>query len=142
MKSTPWSVKSSSSPLLSEGGVKNIAIDSCLINVLSQAQKKRTVFEKRAQQRFIIGDEKGAHMSLGHQLVEITSGEIGHGVGFGVRPKGLDRVEFRGVWRQKTRAYRVAVTHDPSGHRFTDVGLESIPDQHHRHTQVTPELSQ
>lgn len=82
--------------------------------------------EKRAQQPFIIGDEQSAHMSLGKQLVQIVGGEIGHGVGLGMRPDRLNRVEFRGVRGQKICAHTVAVRHEPSDNQFPDVGFQSV----------------
>lgn len=117
-----------------------VATDTCIFNVLSEAQRKIAMFDEGAQQRLIVADCEGGKLGLVEQLVELAGCEIRQGIGLGVTPDQLHGIEFGGVRWQQVSAHAVAVAHQPSGDGFADMSAQSIPNQSDRYAQRTAQL--
>jgi hypothetical protein len=77
------------------------AIDGCISNVLSQAQKKRAVSKKRTEQRLVHLQGACMPMSRGGEVFNFEGGPIGQGIHFQITPSVFDGVKFGCVGRKK-----------------------------------------
>lgn len=75
------------------------AIDHCVSNVLSEAQRQASVSKEAAQQVLAaLSAARSAASAVGEEL-QIGDGIVGEGIGLEPSPQVLDRVELRSVRR-------------------------------------------
>src|SRR4030067_498393 len=80
------------------------ATDICISNVLSQAQRKPTMLDERAQQRLIAGDRTRCLFRAFEELGQLAGREGGQRVHLGVAPDQFHGIELGGVARPQVGA--------------------------------------
>src|SRR5271169_3600386 len=106
----------------------SVAIDSCINNVLFQAQKEWAVTEEGTEQRFVPLYSAGRSTGHGGQLLGFEGGPIGQGVHLQIAPGVLHRIEFGSVGGQE-ESVQVMKAGNELRCTFSAVGIETVPNQ-------------
>ena len=106
------------------------AIDSCITNVLSEAQRKVRMTQEGAQQIGLVLHGAGGTACPMSETRQVERRGIGELVGLQVGPEIFDWVELRGIGRQvgEIRGVGRSAFLD----ELAEMSLEAVPDQHDR----------
>ena len=92
-----------------------------------------------SQQNLVALKRPGMPAGRERELIEIEESRVGHRIHLEITPERFDRVQLRGIRREKGRAhFGMAVEESASGP--CAVRLETIPDQPDRLAQLVRQL--
>ena len=103
-------------------------IDSCISNVLCEAQNKWAVPEEGTKPRLVSLQRPGVAAGQGSQFRSCECRSVREGVHFQIAPGVLDGIEFRGVGRQEESMQMMKAGDELRG-AFGAVGVETVPNQ-------------
>jgi hypothetical protein len=98
------------------------------------------MLDEGAQQHLVVANGVGDQLGVHDQIVKLNGREVSQGMGLGITPDQLDRIELGSIRGQQVGTHVLAMISKPTGDGLEMMGAQTVPYQSERHAQGTTQL--